>query len=187
MIRPAAVVLACLALAAAPLRGQSETQLLTATATILEPPMTGGGLRSIDFGSVAIGGSADTGPGAEGSTNTAKWEFGSLRKSASVQLTFTLPNLTRGTHSLPVTWANPGYGTWCTRRAPATETACGGAGTLTGSFNPGTPGTISTTPAGAGNNDRILTIWVGARIVNVPANLPPGTYTGTATLVITIL
>lgn len=173
-----------------PARGSAQSVAASNTpiGTIAPSPVSGGGVRVLDFGSIAVSGTADSGAGSETNTSTAKWEFGSLKKSATVVLTFTLPTLTKGTSTLPVIWANAGYGSWCTRRAPATAGTCGTpTSTITGTFNPGTLTATATTPGGAGNNDRILTIWMGGRVGTLPVNTVPGLYSGTITLTINVI
>jgi hypothetical protein len=170
------------------LRAQGTSAVVNPQAVIALTPVTGGGVRNLSFGQIAVGGSVDTGPGAETATSTAKWEFTGIRKNSNVTLTFGLPTLTNGTSTLPVVWSNNGDGAWCTRRNTFAVGTCGTAGTtLTGTFNPAGVAPIATTPGGAGNNDRTLTVWVGARVSALPPNTPPGLYTGTLSLTIVVL
>ena len=164
---------------------------LNPSATIALDPITGGGVRNLDFGTLPAGGSADTGPGQEAlpanGTTTAKWEFGGLKKNRTVTLTFSLPSaVTRGAVSLPIAWNNPGYGRWCTRVNTTPVTGCGGPGTTQATFNPaGAPVSLVVQP-GTSNNNRFVTVWAGAKLGNptIPANAPPGLYTATVTLTI---
>jgi hypothetical protein len=171
------------------LAAQSQTIVgaMNPQVTIALAPVTGGGVRNLALGTIAVGGTADTGAGSEANTNSAKWEFGGLRKNETVTLTFSFPTMTNGSSTLPVVWSNAGYGSWCTRVAPNGTGTCGGAGTETGTFNPGVAGASAHTPTGAGNNDRILTVWIGATVSALPANMAPGLYTGTISLTMTIL
>lgn len=179
-----------LALAAAlpgVLSAQSINASMNPNVTIALAPVTGGGVRNIDFGTISVGGTADTGPGNEANTSTAKWEFGNLKKNETVTLTFSLPTLTKGSSTLPVQWSNAGYGSWCTRRDPDGVGTCGGVNTEVGTFNPGSGGASAHTPTGPGNNDRILTVWIGAKVTALPPNMAPGLYSGTISLTMTIL
>ncbi len=187
--RAVALALALLGAAAAGLSGQTYSYALTPSATIALPPVTGGGVRDLDFGIVTWGGTADTGAGSEAATSTAKWEFNGLKKNRTVQLSFDLPaTLVMGVSSLSVSWNNAGYGSWCSRLDTDPVGLCGGGSTTTGTFNPqsanGGLSVNATTSGGASNNNRLLTVWVGGKLLTVPPASPPGLYTATLRLTI---
>lgn len=188
MIRVLSLLSALLLLGPLQAGAQSVAGAVNSSATI-DMEVTGGGVRNLDFGTVAPGGSVDGGAGSEANASSAKWEFTGLKKNRTIALSFTLPaNLTNGAATIPVTWSNAGYGSWCTRIDTDPISNCGAAGTNTGTFDPaGANITASTSLTGNANNNRVLTVWVGAKLGNptIPANAPPGLYSGTATLVIT--
>ncbi len=187
--RVVALTLALLGAASSGLAGQALSFTLTPSATIVLPPVTGGGVRNLDFGIVTWGGTADTGAGSEAAASTAKWEFNGLKKNRPVQLSFDLPaTLAMGASTLSVSWNNAAYGSWCSRLDTDPVSVCGGAATTTGTFNPqnanGGLSINATTSGGASNNNRLLTVWVGGKLLTVPAGSPPGQYTATLRLTI---
>jgi hypothetical protein len=163
-----------LPLLAAPAQGQ--TAAVNTSLEVLMPPATGGGVRNLAFGSINPGGTSDTGPGSEANVNTAKWSFSGLAKNQAITLTITLPgSLTRGPSTLPITWP-PNYGSWCSY---IEGDACAGSTAFTPSA--GTFNVTATTAGGAGNNNRVLDVWIGGRL-SVPAGAVAGLYTATMTL-----
>lgn len=170
------------ALMAAPVLGtavHAQTPAsLSSSLTVNLPPVSGGGVRNLSFGSINPGGTADTGPGLESNAGTAKWSFSGLQRNATYNVVFSLPfSLTRGSSTLTITYP-AGYGAWCSYIA---GNACAGVTT----FTPDNTTTFAmTTPAGPGNNNRVLDIWVGGQI-SVPATAQAGLYSATASLTIT--
>ncbi len=168
-------------LAAASLLGtaaHAQGAAVNSSLTVNLPPMSGGGVRSLAFGSIAPGGTADTGAGLETNTRTAKWQFTGLQRNATYNAVFTLPaSLVKGSSTLPITYP-AAYGRWCSYIAGNT---CAGGTT----FTPTSGTTVATTtPTGAGNNNRVLDLWIGAQI-SVPGSAQAGLYSGTASLTIT--
>jgi hypothetical protein len=149
MIRAIGFLVAVLLLRAGAAQAQSVNAAVNPAATIVVQA-SGGGVRSLGFGTIAPSGSADTGAGTETNASSAKWEFTGLPKNISVALNFTLPtDLVNGTSNLPVNWNNAGYGSWCARRSTTAVTGCGGAGTGVATFNPSVATSASTTGAGS--------------------------------------
>jgi hypothetical protein len=167
--------LVALPLLGAPLYAQS---FVNTSLTVNLPATTGGGVRNLAFGNVAPGGNADTGPGQETNANTAKWSFGALPKTMALSLNFTLPaTLTKGSSTLNIVWP-AAYGSWCSYRAAETCAASTTFNPQAGSFT-----VTATTAGGAGNNDRVLDVWLGAQLT-VPADAQAGLYSGVLTLTI---
>jgi hypothetical protein len=143
------------------------------------PPMSGGGVRNLAFGSIAPGGNSDTGAGLETNTGTAKWQFTGLQRNSTYNVVFTLPaSLVRGSSTLPITYP-AAYGRWCSYIAGGT---CVGGTT----FTPTSGATVTATSAGGGggNNNRVLDLWIGAQI-SVPVSAQAGLYSATVSLTIT--
>lgn len=170
----------------------ASAQIMNTAVSITAAPVGSNVLQNLSFGTRTPGQTVDTGPGSNG--QGAIWEFTGLAKNVSITLDFSATLLENAsTDQLSVSYGNAGYGTWCTRKATA---ACGDANTNVADFNPGNisdtgPGqigsvTANTNNTGTGNNDRVLTVWVGARLP-IPASTPSGAYSGTLTVTVTIL
>lgn len=171
-----------------------QAQAVNVGVTVTLPPVGGGGTRALSFGTSRLpGDNIDTGAGSEANAQSAKWAFTGLAKSRTINVSLSSTALTAGPYQMLASYNTAAYGSWCTRKDTDT---CAGASATTGTFNPGNvsatgPGTIGTFSAttsanGAGNNDRVLEIWVGSKL-SIPANQPSGTYTGSITATITVL
>jgi hypothetical protein len=169
-----------LALAAPPAAAQS----VTAAVIIDMPPPGTGTSRPLSFGTRVAGQTVDTGPGSEANAASAKFQWTGIAKNVSFTVQFSAVPLQQGATTITPDYAPGGshYGTFCIRRG---TTACGDANTRTGTFNASSAWSENTNNTGPGNNDRVVEIWIGARIV-IPASAPSGSYTGSLTATLTI-
>lgn len=159
---------------------------LTASVTVVSPPLIFVNSRTLEFGQVAPGQTVSV-PAREPFPSIATWSAGfrffNLRKQVDYALWFTLPTqLTRGTASIPVSFSGTQYGWICIWSTSAA--ACNALGAA---FSPAAHASAASAytidlPNNTPGNNFVGEFYVGG-LLSVPnAPLPPGTYTAPLTI-----
>jgi hypothetical protein len=174
--RLAALLVAALCVLLAPPSARAQDGTLTASVIVLMAPITGAGVRGLEFGAVTPGVPVEVLPDAP----LSGWfQLEGVAKNRNLRLTFTLPAaLTRvgGGEGLPVSFGGP-YARTC------------GTGCTTHTL---TPTAVSATELSAevvhvqpgppyGSNPSTIDVYIGGRAEPTP-NQPSGTYQGTIAL-----
>ncbi|HEU4454410.1 MAG TPA: hypothetical protein VFR81_15180 [Longimicrobium sp.] len=179
------------ALAAAPgaeARAQDNRAVanVTASVTVVAPPIQFINSRTLEFGPVGPGQTVSV-PAREPWPSAATWSgafrFFNLRKQVDYAVSFTLPAaLQRGAASIPVSFAGTQYGWACIwSTSAATCNAYGAAFSPAAHASPATAIVIDLPNSSPGNNF-IGDFFVGGVITVPGAPLPPGTYTAPITI-----
>jgi hypothetical protein len=174
--RLAALLVAALCVPLAPPSVRAQDGTFTASVTVLLAPVTGAGMRGLEFGAVTPGAAVEVLPDAPFS---GWFQLENVAKNRDLRLTFTLPvalTPAGGGEGLPVSFAGP-YARTC------------GAGCTTHTLTP-TPINASELSAEVvhvqpgppyGSNPTTIDVYIGGRAEPLPSQ-PSGTYQGTIAL-----